>query len=140
MNTTLNRVYKNWEKHPALVYQLRDGLLLAIAGRVKQDGNGWQVFSQGAEKRKPYRVTINPKNGWGCTCDFYGQAPSKVIPDFYGFRSIATCKHIAAVVLCQSSNYYPPAPANTWDLLSDLIAAQHVPAPGEAWQIPAKAV
>lgn len=100
--------------------QIRDGLLLAVAGRVErvsQDTyrvNGHNVFIVGVPAR------------WHCNCE-QGQNYGPVMGDFLGHPG-RVCKHIAAVGLIQTSAVTDPPllprPASLFELVQRL------------WQLP----
>jgi len=109
------------DDHPDLNRnRLQAGLLLALSGRVgKLSQAEWLVKSQ--TNGETYQVT--GQHGWACTCP----GPGDKMEELYGLSTGRACKHVLAVVLCQSANYYPDPPTSVWDLLERLVRAQIAP-------------
>lgn len=135
---TLQEMYK---EH---ITTIRAGLLLAICGRVKLTGEGqWQVKGQEAHGGKTYAYTVTDTGGaWSCDCQNFKNGQLQNI-DFMGSRTKHLCKHIAAVAVCRGAalkGLYPEPETSLYNTLSNIVAAQHLPAPKEAWLIPGSPV
>lgn len=96
--------------------QIRDGILLAVAGRVEQ-------LSQDAYRVNGYNVfTIGVPARWHCNCE-QGQSYGPVFGDFLGHPG-RVCKHVAAVALIQTSAVTDPPllprPASLFELVRRL--------------------
>lgn len=139
---TLQEMYK---EH---ITTIRAGLLLAICGRVKLTGEGqWQVKGQEAHGGKTYAYTVSilsvyTDSYWTCDCQNFKNATPQNI-DFMDSHAKHLCKHIAAVAICRGAaikGLYPEPETNIYDTISNIVATQHLPAPGQAWLIPGSPV
>ena len=117
------------EAHPSLQHQLQRGLILALAGRVKeteQDSDGrpdiWEVHSD----TRFFTVTASglPRR-WHCNCE-QGMAYGPIVNNFAGHPG-RFCKHIAAVgILWLSDQDTPAPPSSVWELFTRLVNEQAV--------------
>ena len=115
--------------HPSLAPQLQRGLILAIAGRVKeteQDNDGrpstWEVHSEA----RFFTVTVSglPRR-WHCNCE-QGRDFGPLTPNFVGHPG-RICKHIAAVGLLWLSDSELIVPASSiWELFTRLVNEQAI--------------
>lgn len=133
-------------EHPNLAPQIRAGLILAIAGRVKPVGDpaagltrNWEVLGETYEGNQCKTYTVRdldttPRR-WSCNCQQginYGPLP----PDFLGHPG-RICKHITAVGICWLECLHPEKPASLFDLFSRLVSEQAIYLTGgEAVELP----
>jgi hypothetical protein len=114
--------------------------LLAVCGRVKRYSEWqWEVRGQESHNGKTYTYHIT-NNGDRLVCDCRNHMNGKFEGiDFMGIHCRHVCKHIAAVAVCRGAalnGLYPLPAVNLFDTVANILTAQHVPAPKEAWVIP----
>lgn len=128
------------EMYPDHVPTIRAGLLLAVCGRVKRVSEWqWEVKGQEVKDNHTWTYHVTDNGGaWSCDCPNFKNGKLQTF-EFMGSRARHLCKHVTAVSICRGASLnglYPVPAVNLFDTLSNILTAQHVPAPKEAWVIP----